>query len=174
MIRRGIKCICEPFRLITQWSERLWNWNQHEGRKLPRAQRVAPHVWQRATTATLGGAGGHEMWVDLIGWLCVQTSLRAMKWGVCCTKLLWIHVYTCTYRTHTHGCHRLWCLFPAVICCVLCVVGHKKYSFTGEHTPHVGIATIKHVVCPFSLRLMEFFLIWLQDDVCAFMMWQQG
>lgn len=115
-----------------------------------------------------GGGGGHEMWVNLIGWLYVQTSLRAMKRGVCCTKLLWIHVYTCTYHTHTHTdaivcgvCFQLW----YAVCCVLCVVGHKKYSFTEEHTPHVGNATIKHVVCPFSLRLMEFFLIWLQDDV---------
>lgn len=50
-----------------------------------------------------GGGGGHRgLWVNLIGWFCAQTSLRAMKRGVCCTKLLWINVHTFCYHTHTH------------------------------------------------------------------------
>ncbi len=77
------------------------------GTELPRAPSAGPrerlHMLSDNTLPWQHWGGWrHELWVNLIGWLCSQTSLRAMKRGVCCTKLRWINVYTCTYHTHTH------------------------------------------------------------------------
>ncbi len=145
------------------------------GTELPRAPSAGPrerlHMLSDNTLPWQHWGGWrHELWVNLIGWLCSQTSLRAMKRGVCCTKLRWINVYTCTYHTHTHWCQHLWCLFPAVTCCLLfkpLSSGGKTYVFTGWHIPqsqkyvdtwlfHLYVILIEHVIAtPWALMCSD-------------------
>lgn len=83
-----------------------------QGMELPRAPR-APGPKSGSTCCltthyqgnTEGWGWQHELWVNVILWICCQTSLRAMKRGVPRTKSCWIHVYIYTQHKHTHRCH---------------------------------------------------------------------
>lgn len=108
------------------------------GTRLPRAPRTpGPESGSTCCQTTRyhgnteGGRRRHELWVNLIGWLCSETSVRGMKWGVCCSKLRWINVYTFTYHTHT----------DAIICGVCFQLWYAACLFTGEHTPHGRVDT---------------------------------